>query len=375
MRFNQRRFLGKNCLPIVLFLIVYFTIWNKIIKQNVNFFNGDIPRSNVLSIVGGNVQHDQFSFTEQCTFALVCGHGDSDTISEMKPLIISAVLLSSCRLHFIILTDANSYGRINDTLHAELETTLKPVSFEIWKVSTRFIRQWANNFKFDTDGYLQKKRIWLTTKLYIPFLLRHYERLIVIDTDIIFLQDPLLLWDQFNDGNGSWSYKMPLNDMKNENTICSCVVLVNVKNVLSSNLYPTEFQKALQLGNDTYNQTTGLFRTHRVDQAVYYLLSKRRPEIFRTLHERFNVEHCRRYFGRFHSTRPIINKTTALHYNCAGKRFNGHETGEIFFRFYQTYRMSWLKGENRRSYHNQIKTFDDKESAALERFNLRLPVE
>lgn len=315
------------------------------------------------------------SFLEQCTFAVVCGHGDSDTLSEMKPLIISAVLLSSCRLHFIILTDSISFGRINYTLHEELRTTLKPISFDIWKISTRFIKQWAHNFKFDTNGYLQKKRIWLTAKLYIPFLLRHYERLIVIDTDIIFLQDPLLLWDQFNDENASWLYKMPLNDRKNENTICSCVVLINVKNVLSSNLYPAEFQKALQLNGDTYNRSTGLYQTHRVDQAVYYLLSKRRPEMFTTLHERFNVEHCRRYFGRFHSTHPINNKTTALHYNCAGKRFDGHETGQIFFNFYQTYRISWLKGENVRSYHNQIKTFEDKESDALVRFNLPLPTE
>ena len=160
----------------------------------------------------------------QCTFALVCGYGDSDTLAEMKPLIISAILLTSCHLHFVILTDSYSFQRINDTIHEELGTTLKPISVEIWKISTNFIKIWAQKFKFEADALLQKKRIWLTTKLYIPFLLRKYEKLIVIDTDMIFLQDPALLWDQFEDKHATWSYKMPVNDMRSEDMICSCLL-------------------------------------------------------------------------------------------------------------------------------------------------------
>lgn len=360
---------------ISLFIILYFYISNKVFvfneTRNIIEIN-EIPafnNTNTNSLFRANSISTNSS-SEKCTFVLVCGHGDVDTVKEMKPLLISAILLSSCRLHFVILTDFQSLGRVNETFHSELSVTLKPISIEIWKISTRFIEIWAKKFKFDTDGFLPDKRIWLITKLYIPFLLNRYEKLIVMDTDMIFLQDPALLWDQFNDKDQSWAFKLPLNNLRSENTICSCVVLLNVKNILSKKLYPTEFRRALELQPHLYNHTTGLYRTQRVDQAVYYLLHQKRPEIFRTLDQRFNIDHCFKYYGRFLTDAPVKNKTSVLHYNCVSRRFDGHETGQIFFTFYQNYKMSWLKGENERTHQNKISVLEDPESIPFAKYEL-----
>lgn len=309
--------------------------------------------------------------TENCTFAVVCGNGDIDSVAELRPLITSAILLSSCRIHFIIVTDSQGVHRIHKTLKEELGVTLKPVSFEIWKISKRFIEKWSKKFKFDTNFHVKReKRIYLITKLYLPFLLRHHERFVVMDTDMVFLQDPVLLWDQFKDNSSSWAYKMPLNGMHSASRLCSCVVLVNVNKVLISNLYPDQFKKALELNPREYNRNVGLFQTYFVDQAVYNLLQNLRPELFSLLDNRFNVDHCHQYIRRFRSIKPISRKTTIIHNNCPAHRFDGHYTGERFFDFFRTYKLSWLKGENDRTNVNDIKVFDDRESEAMTRYGL-----
>lgn len=184
----------------------------------------------------------------ESTFVFVCGHADTDTVEEMKAMIISAVLITSCPLHFVIISDNQTAARLKKTLRNEFESTLKPLSFDSWSISTRFVEKWANNFKFDVKGVLQNKRIWLITKSYFPSLLREYKK----------IQDPVILWVQFDQDNDSWAYKMPMNDLSLENDICSCVVFINVQNVLSKKLYRIEYKKALQLDREHYNEKTGL---------------------------------------------------------------------------------------------------------------------
>lgn len=310
------------------------------------------------------------NLARKCTFVFVCGYGDTDTVEEMRSMIISAILLTSCPLHFVIISDDQTTTRLNNTLQTEFSSTTKPLSFDIWSISTRFIEKWANNFKFDVNGFLQNKRIWLITKLYVPFLLRDYDKVIVIDTDMVFLQDPAILWDQFNEGSDSWAYKMPMNDLSSENHICSCVVLINVQNVLSRNLYPIEYEKALQQDAESFNEKTGLYQTKRVDQAVYYLLQKRRPELFRSLDQRFNIDHCHHYYNRLNDRNRSEEMVAILHMNCPMFRFNGHETGNTFFNFFKAYRSEWLRDEKRNNYTVDISFFVDEEAAAMTRFGL-----
>ena len=42
-----------------------------------------------------------------------------------------------------------------------------------------------------------------TTRMFFPDLLPEYERIIYVDTDIIFVQSPELIWNEFSKFNGS----------------------------------------------------------------------------------------------------------------------------------------------------------------------------
>lgn len=303
-----------------------------------------------------------------CRLVLVCGHGDVDTVSELRALIVSAVLLSSCPLHFILVSDEGNAKRATE-MFKTLKTMKKPVSVDIWTISIRFITKWATKFKFSPRGHLPSKRVWLIAKVYLPFLLHQFDRIIVIDTDMIFLDDPATLWNEFNtSGSQNWAYKMPLSDLSSQNTICSCVVLINVQNVIKHSLYPRQFQAALEQDCKAYNTSSGLYQTERVDQAVYFYLRRIHPGLFKSLDRRFNIDHCHRYYNRL---APDSNElVTLLHYNCAEYRFKYHRQGNELFHFFQTYHWEWLKGGGARSYPIRIQQFRDNEQEAMKRFNL-----
>lgn len=327
---------------------------------------------------------------DTCTFVIMCGNGDVDTVEEMQGLIISAVLLSTCPLRFVIVTDKSTSGRVRALFQDDLNgSMIKDVSIDIWTISTKFIGAWANSFKFSLQGHLPAKRVWLIAKLYIPFLLHNYKYVAVVDSDMIFLEDPRVLWSQFgfeDDDDGgrkqqeqvtrkkrTWAYKMPLNDLTNHHTICSCVVLIDVENALKHDLYPIHFQRALERDRRKYNVTTGLFQPERVDQAVYYLLHQNRPELFMTLDQRFNIDHCHEYYLTLR--RSSNSRASLLHYNCEKKRFFDHPLGNVYFNFYRLYKWRWLQGEPGRYFPLRIREFDDDEATALKKYNLTLASE
>lgn len=303
-----------------------------------------------------------------CRFVLVCGHGDVDTVSEMRALIVSAVLLSSCPLHFILVSDEGNAKRASQMFKA-LKTMKKSVSVDIWTISIRFITKWATKFKFSPQGHLPSKRVWLITKVYLPYLLQQFDRIVVIDTDMIFLDDPAILWNEFHtSGNQKWAYKMPLSNLSSQHTICSCVVLINVQNVITDNLYPRQFQAALEQDRKSYNASSGLYQTERVDQAVYFYLRRIRPDLFKSLDRRFNIDHCHRYYNRL--APDSHEQVTLLHYNCPEYRFKYHRQGNGLFHFFQMYHWEWLKGGGARTYPIRIQQFRDNEQEAMMRFNL-----
>lgn len=324
---------------------------------------------------------------DTCTFVIMCGNGDVDTVEEMKALIISAVLLTTCPIRFVIVTDKSTSGRVKTLFQDDLKgSMIKEVTIDIWTISTKFIGAWANSFKFSLQGHLPVKRVWLIAKLYIPFLLHNYKYLVVIDSDMVFVEDPRVLWSQFGFENDiderqeqdqkeqakrrTWAYKMPLNDLTNHHSICSCVVLIDVQNALKHDLYPVHFQRALERDRRKYNRTTGLFQPERVDQAVYYLLHQNRPELFMTLDQRFNVDHCHEYYLALRRSSNL--RASLLHYNCEEKRFYDHPLGNVYFNFYRLYKWTWLQGEPGRYFPLKIREFDDPEASALKRYNLTL---
>lgn len=280
----------------------------------------------------------------KCTFVIACGKGDTDTIEEMKPLIASAILLSTCALKFILMTDKESAQRA-DELFRELQTTMKPVTIEIWVIAKKYIRRKAKGIKYDV--YSHHSGWWGTAKLFVPWILKDagYRRVIVLDADMLFIQDPMILWahvDESDNDAQPWAYQMILNDMRRPATICSCIVVMDIPRIIENDFYPTKFLAALQNNSKRYDDTTGKYTASHGDQGLYYLLSQAYPQLFRSLPQRFNVDHCHDYYETLvnSSAEPV----SLIHFNCAHKVLDSTGSGNKLFDFFRNYRWSWLKG-------------------------------
>lgn len=285
-----------------------------------------------------------------CTFVISCGRGDTDTIEEMKPLIVSAILLSTCALKFILMTDKESAERAHD-LFRELQTTMKPLTIEIWVIGKKYIRKKAKGIKYDI--YNHHSGWWGTTKLFVPWILRDsgYRRVIVLDADMLFIQDPRLLWvhvDESEDDDAQpWAYQMPLNDMSRASTICSCIVVMDIPRILENDFYPTKFLNVLRNHSEVLT-ANGRFAPPHGDQGLYYFLSHTYPELFRSLPQRFNIDHCHNYYESL--TDSSADPVSLIHYNCGNSTMASTEPGNKLFDFYRNYRWSWLKGYATLSY-------------------------
>ena len=103
----------------------------------------------------------------------------------------------------------------------------------------------------------------------LPWVLQDIDRAILMDTDMIFLEDPARLWDEFD--AQQWLYKMPIHSMrKGSGFICSCVVLLKMDQIRHSNIFPTLMEEAL-LSQPTWEEN-GLYKTPHGDQGLYFAM-------------------------------------------------------------------------------------------------------
>ncbi|CDF34686.1 unnamed protein product [Chondrus crispus] len=276
---------------------------------------------------------------EWCTFAIMCGTGDTDTVSEMRPLLVSAILLSTCRLHFIFLTDEDGAGRVHEMFAKNLTTADKPIRVDIMVISTEWIDEKALKIKLDPHGHHSGS--WGTGKLLLPWILQDLDRVIVIDSDMIFLDDPASLWAQFDD-DGTWAYKMPLFDRSKSSNICSCVVLMDIQKIRQVRAYPDLFSSVLHSHPEWRNETSLNYVPPHGDQGVYFGLMKSHPKLVNSLDDRFNVDHCHGYYGALRNSSSKM--VSILHKNCESRRHALDAAGNLFFDFYSAYKWQWLKG-------------------------------
>lgn len=316
----------------------------------LSFLQPDNGILNQVRVYGKN----RLSSTPQCTFVVLCGTGDVDTVEEMRPLLASAILLTSCPLHFILVADANSSRRAQQFFEDNLNYSSKLVSVEIWTISPKFIESWANSFRFDVLDKAENKRVWMIAKLFVPWLLPDLDRVVVIDSDMVFLEDPAILWAEF-DGDDSWAYKLPLNDMENYNSICSCIVLINIRTVLKNDFYPSKFLHALALAGTKPDPETGLYETERVDQHVYYYLYKAYPKLLRTLKQEFNMDYCHQFYGAFVNNSTV--KASLLHMNCGSWDFPERNSSAVFFKFYEQFKWAWFRPQDGNGHKVSIQTY------------------
>lgn len=298
----------------------------------------DLTRNNSLNTAS------EMCTTTTCTFVIMCGRGDTDTIDEMKPLIASSLVLSTCALKFILMTDKES-AKLSQDLFNELETTAKPLTIEIWVISEKYVLDMAKEINYNV--YAHHSGLWGTTKLFVPWILKDagYQRVIVIDSDMLFIQDPRVLWvhvDKPESGDAwPWAYQMPLNNMSQSSTICSCIVVMNIPLILENDFYPTKFLNVLQSHPKIFD-LNGTFSPPLGDQDLYYYLSKVYPGMFRSLPQRFNVDHCHDYYETLRNT--STDQVSLIHFNCGYLYQNSTKSGDKLFEFYRNYKWAWLKG-------------------------------
>jgi len=287
------------------------------------------------------------------TFVITCGSGDSDAVDEMKPLLKSILMTISSPVNFIFLTDASGGRRIH-TLFRHLAYTKRRVSVDIHVLDERLVDKWAAKVRMSVWSHSSGR--WGTAKLMIPWIIRDRERAIIVDTDMIFMQDPMNLWELFHQGSQRWIYQMPIAQMTSPIYICSCIVLLKLRKIREHQVYPNLMRFALRQASTWYDRELDLYKPNTGDQGLMFMLIKYYPQLFKRLPVHWARGHC----GKYQDALKIQSKLPVgiLHRNCAGNNSSAvRDDASVFFDFFSNYRWHWLRPSHGAKYPVQIRNF------------------
>ena len=284
------------------------------------------------------------------TFVVVCGNGETDAAKEMVPLINSLILLSSSTFRLVFVTD--EYGaRVVDNMTTTLLEKTTKLEFVDVRIIHEFdeIETYAHKISFNLHSH--HAGIWGFVKVILPWMLVEYPRFAVIDSDMVFVQDPLLIWQHFYDDDNhnhdsenpsEWLYALDLNDSESPSTICSCVVLMKASLILSSNIFPDGFKHALEQKPEWYTNVTNDYLVPHGDQGLYFSLSEKNRSIISSLAAKWNVDRCHNYLHG--ALQNFDGELGLLHRNCYNdtEESHRHDAAAPFFDFYRAYQLTWL---------------------------------
>ncbi|CAJ1968395.1 unnamed protein product [Cylindrotheca closterium] len=309
------------------------------------------------------------------TIIIVCGNGETYAVKEMKPLLTSAILLSSAPLHFVFVTDQGSSNRIRKIFQNELGYSKKPIKVDTWILSESSVNTFAS--LLDYNPLEHHSGIWGTSKLMLPWIVKDMDKAIMMDSDMLFLDDPARLWNEFANGHNSstssnnttntteWMYKMPLHNPAAPFSICSCIMLVKLDQIRRSNTFPTLMEEALATQPDWKGEENHLYNAPNGDQGLYWamLANENGSRIIAPLPEQWNADRCNNYFGVLLPTSE--KAVSVLHNNC--KEHRSYGSAHDYFIFYEKYRWHWLKGDSGSQHYYKVDvTVHPKETERLQ---------
>ncbi|KAF9045722.1 hypothetical protein BDZ89DRAFT_942499 [Hymenopellis radicata] len=155
----------------------------------------------------------------------------------------------------------------------------------------------------------------LLSKVFIHELLVDIDRAIFIDTDMIFVVDPLQLWKNFADFGEDQLMSFPtMGPQSHAGKICSCVMLMDLARMRDVQFMPSTLlpaREALASIAFARGQSEGLQSpVHKGeiepfdpmnpwfgDQGIYHVVWHFLPEHFRDLSQRWDVNFCRQQWG------------------------------------------------------------------------------
>lgn len=285
--------------------------------------------------------------TPNATFVIICGTQLSDAVAEMQPLLKSMLLLASAPIRIVFLTDASGAKRLRRLFATDLAWFRRPLRVDIIHIRESDIDKFVLKLRVDPDSDIRAGR-WALAKLMVPWLVPGVEKVVIVDTDMIFVKDPMQLWEEHNVGGTDWVYRMPLNRRHSVDAICSCVVLVRCDLARRMLMYPTMFKAALASAGEKerrwYDERKGLWRLVHADQGLLWVTMHKYPKAFSELPLMWNREKCHNYYWVF---KPESRGDVGIfHRNCAGydSRKATDDASEMFD-FFLRYQWHWLRAK------------------------------
>ncbi|QRW00085.1 hypothetical protein RhiJN_28103 [Ceratobasidium sp. AG-Ba] len=249
------------------------------------------------------------------TIQLVMVMLGTDSATEGAMTIKSALMHSSRPLAFHIICDTVAIPIIENKLQLfkrpaySLDVMFYPITIDAIKARSA------------RAGIGAKRAHWGTiAKVFMHELLPTVDKAIFVDTDMLFVVDPVLLWNSFSSLKSEQIIAFPtLGPNSDASRICTCVMLLNfagMRNVrqpfMSSSLVPgwpenSLSSQAIKLTLAGDGMVPDGDRSKRVefdpfdllfgDQGLYHVVWTHFPELFAHLSLRWDITHCRKGYG------------------------------------------------------------------------------
>lgn len=238
----------------------------------------------------------------------------SDSAKEGVMAIKSALMHTSRPIAFHFICDDDAIPIIQSKLRLFSRPTYS-VDVSFYPVSTDAIKARSGR-----AGIGYRSGWGMLLKVFMHELLPDVDKAIFVDTDMLFVLDPLLLWNTFSTLKPNQLMAFPtLGPNSDASRICTCVMLLNLaamrntnrpfmsstlvsgwpKNALSSKA----FERTIAAGGTVPDAD----RSKRVkfdpmnplygDQGIYHIIWTHFPELFAHLSLRWDTTHCRSSYG------------------------------------------------------------------------------
>jgi hypothetical protein len=286
------------------------------------------------------------SFTQEAqeetvSFTIVSG-GLKYTQSETIILIKSILLHCSTPVELNIVTEDESKQYLIEKVLSELKVLKKSLTVNFVILNLEWVKELARRTQIKIRHHSGE---WGIAKLYLPHVLPSVRRTIFIDTDMIFLTDPILLWNQFRTFSSNTILMWHKPSGPTTNHICSCIMLWDFEksrqSKWESEIAPAAFKNFLKPFPDgTYNSQLG-----GGDQDFLWALDRFRPDMFGYFGLEWNIQNCRNFFGVNPKSLQRDNSNLfpgAIHFNCMKNSYSDFKGWEWVVDYMTWYRWDWL---------------------------------
>jgi hypothetical protein len=209
-----------------------------------------------------------------------------ETYTESVALLNSIFLLATGPIELVIATDLLGLG-LYSALFKQVSRTKQQIDVILMPVRDTWIANLATQMNYSLLTH--HSGMWGTLKMFahlLPIFAKRDSPIVVVDTDMIFLTDPMGLVAHFPAADAHWQFRMPLYpDAEDKlsasahgdyNAICSCIVIQNLGELHRNDPYPDFFVTTLKFMDARHKgwSTNGLFTPPHGDQGVYTAIRK-----------------------------------------------------------------------------------------------------